>query len=94
MTTNFEPEAIFESSGTTGSNTSRHFVKELAIYRESYLKAFIRFYGDPRNWCIVGLLPGYLERGNSSLVNMVNELIRESEHRLSGFYLNDLDKLY
>lgn len=93
-TTAFEPEIVFESSGTTGKNTSRHFVKSASLYQKSFLKAFHLFYGNPADWCILGLLPGYLERENSSLVTMVHELIKRSNHPGSGFYLHDHDKLY
>lgn len=93
-TTEFEPENIFESSGTTGENTSRHYVKSNAVYRESFLKGFTHFYGRPQEWCILGLLPGYLERSNSSLVYMVNELKDISAKDCSGFYLYDHEKLY
>ncbi len=93
-TTEFEPENIFESSGTTGKNTSRHYVKNNAVYKESFLKGFKHFYGNPQQWCILGLLPGYLERSNSSLVYMVNELVAMSGKDCSGFYLYDHDKLY
>ena len=79
VTTTFEPEIIFESSGTTGENTSRHLVKSLSLYKKSFTKAFNLFYGNPKTWCILGLLPGYLERENSSLVAMVNDLIGKSE---------------
>jgi hypothetical protein len=89
----FNEEVIFESSGTTGSSVSRHFIKDLNIYRQSFRQAFTLFYGDPRSYCILGLLPSYLERGHSSLVYMVDHLIRESGHPLSGFYLYDHEKL-
>lgn len=93
-TTTFEPDIIFESSGTTGDTTSRHFVKSLSLYNRSFLKAFQLFYGSVSNFCILGLLPGYLERENSSLVTMVSELIKRSNHPHSDFYLHDHDKLY
>ena len=89
----FETDTIFESSGTTQSITSRHFVKDISLYTESFLRAFRLFYGSPSDWCIIGLLPSYLERAHSSLVFMVHELIRQSEHPESGFYLHDFDKL-
>ena len=94
MSTSFEPELTFESSGTTGDLTSRHFIKSAAIYRESFLRAFRLFFRKPDMWCIMGLLPGYLERENSSLVYMVNELIARSGSNYSGFYLRDHAKLY
>ena len=93
-TTNFEPETVFVSSGTTGANTSRHLVKEKAIYEESFNRGFRKFYGDPSAWCILGLLPNYLERENSSLVYMVNDLIKKSRNSNSGFYLDNIEKLY
>jgi len=92
-TTAFDPELIFESSGSTGSVNSRHFIKDSGIYEESFLKAFDIFYGNPANYCIIGLLPSYLERQNASLVWMVNELIKRSGHPQSGFYLYDHEKL-
>ena len=85
----FTPEAIFKSSGTTGSTTSRHFVKDLSVYEESFLTCFEQFYGKPEELCILGLLPSYLERGESSLVYMVNKLIEKSGHPQNGFYLYD-----
>jgi len=94
VTTIFEPEITFESSGTTGENTSRHFVKDFSLYSKSFSKGFNIFYGDPSEWCVLGLLPGYLERQNSSLVAMVNELIQKSDNSYSGFYLHDHEKLY
>lgn len=93
-TTEFEPEIIFESSGTTGENTSRHFIKSLELYQKSFSETFKLFYGNPDDWCILGLLPGYLERKNSSLIAMVHELIKKSKNPFSGFYLHNYDKLY
>jgi hypothetical protein len=94
QSTGFTPELIFESSGTTQTVNSRHLVKDAGIYRESFVKAFEHFYGNPGRYCILGLLPSYLERKNSSLVMMVDELINMSGHNDSGFYLYDHDKLY
>ena len=90
----FDPEIIFESSGTSGQTPSRHLVRDLNLYRESFVKGFEFFYGEPRQYCILGLLPAYLERTGSSLVYMVNELIRLSGHPDSGFYLYDFEKLH
>lgn len=89
----FNAEKTFESSGTTHSVNSRHHIKDVSIYIESFTKAFENIYGDVAQWCILGLLPSYLEKGNSSLVYMVENLITKSPHPLSGFYLDDFDKL-
>jgi hypothetical protein len=93
-TTDFEPEALFESSGTTQSINSRHYIKDLSLYRKSFMTAFRQFYGPVEDWCIIGLLPSYLERKHSSLVVMVDELIRRSKHPASGFYLYEHEKLH
>jgi len=86
-------ETIFTSSGTTGSITSKHWVADLTLYRKSFLDGFQRFYGDPSQLVILALLPSYLEREGSSLVYMVDQLIKETNNVHSGFYLNDLDTL-
>ncbi len=93
ITGSFAPETVFESSGTTQTGNSRHIIKSLDLYHESFLKGFELFYGDISQWCILGLLPSYLERQNSSLVVMVDELIKRSNHSRSGFYLYDHDAL-
>jgi hypothetical protein len=93
-TGSFTPQVIFESSGTTQTINSRHLVKEVSLYKESFTKGFAQFYGDVHDWCIIGLLPSYLERSGSSLVMMVDELIRDSKHLQSGFYLYDFDALH
>lgn len=83
----------FESSGTTQTQNSRHWVRDLDIYRQSFNKAFELFYGPVTDWCILALLPAYLERRHSSLVMMADELIRDSTHPQSGFYLYDHERL-
>jgi hypothetical protein len=89
----FTPEMTFESSGTMGVISSRHAVKDLSLYRDSFLHGFRKFYGEPSAWCIIGLLPSYLERQQSSLVLMVDELVQLSGHPQSGFYLYDHERL-
>jgi len=89
----FHPEIIFESSGTTGHTAARHYVKQLGIYRESFVKGFEFFYGPIRDYCILGLLPAYLERTGSSLVYMVQEWMRISNQPENGFYLYEFEKL-
>lgn len=92
-TTAFEAPVVFESSGTTGTVNSRHFIKDIRMYEESFLQGFDKLYGSLKDWCIIGLLPSYLERQNSSLVYMVNELVNKSGHPDSGFYLHEYEKL-
>ncbi len=87
------PEKIFTSSGTTGSGTSRHYVTDISWYMESFTRTFQYFYGNPGQYCILALLPSYLEREGSSLIYMMDYLIRISKNPDSGFYLDKLDIL-
>jgi hypothetical protein len=89
----WESELVFESSGTTGLATSKHYLREAALYKKSFRKGFEYFYGPVQKYCVLGLLPSYLERQHSSLVYMADDMIRNSGHPLSGFYLDEHEKL-
>ncbi len=91
--TQFVPATIFESSGTTQTINSKHLVKDIGLYEKSFSTTFNLFYGNADEYCIIALLPSYLERKNSSLVMMADKLITSSNHPQSGFYLNELEKL-
>lgn len=82
------PIHVFESSGTTGQQTSRHFIADLAFYEALSHKIFEQFYGPLTDYHILALLPSYLERNNSSLVYMVQHFISRSFSTASGFYLD------
>jgi hypothetical protein len=84
---------VFSSSGTTGSIPSKHYVRDLALYEESFISSFRFFYGDPGNYRFLALLPGYLEREGSSLVYMMDYLVRITKGNGSGFYLHDFQSL-
>ena len=88
-----KPILTFESSGTTGTNTSRHLIGSDWIYKKSILEGFEKFYGSPKNWSFLALLPSYLERSNSSLVYMLKVLMEASGHSQNGFYLNNQQEL-
>ncbi|WP_324025116.1 acyl transferase [Maribacter sp. BPC-D8] len=94
LSTTDTPEITFTSSGTTGSETSKHFVTDLSLYEQSYLKAFNHFYGDITDYCVLALLPSYLERTGSSLIYMADDLIKKSNHPESGFFLNEYEQLH
>jgi phenylacetate-coenzyme A ligase PaaK-like adenylate-forming protein len=87
-----ETQTIFTSSGTTAMITSKHYVTNLPLYEKSFFKAFQQFYGSPKDWTILALLPSYLEREGSSLIYMVQSLIEKS-NASSGFYLHNYDAL-
>jgi len=84
---------FFESSGTTQTQNSRHWVSDMNLYRQSFITGFERFYGQADEWCILALLPAYLERQHSSLVMMAEELIQMTQHPKSGFYLYNHQEL-
>lgn len=88
------PHLVFESSGTTTTINSKHFVQDEQIYVQSFTQAFELFYGRISDYCILGLLPSYLERNNSSLVYMVNNFIATSNHKKSNFYLHNFSELH
>ena len=90
---NERPATVFTSSGTTGSQTSRHYVKDLAVYQQSFRQGFADFYGNIEEYTVLALLPSYLERTGSSLITMVADLIERSGSADSGFYLNEYDLL-
>ncbi len=83
---------IFTSSGTTGT-ISKHQITDLSYYEESYRKGFEYFYGNIEDYTILALLPNYLERTGSSLIYMVDDLIKKSNKKESGFYLDDFYSL-
>ena len=85
------PQVVFTSSATTGMSFSRHLVADTSIYERDFTEGFRLFYGDIKQWSVYGLLPNYLERTGSSLVYMVDSLIRQAGS--GGFYLHNYEKL-
>ena len=88
------PEIVFSSSGTTGMIQSKHLVTDLKIYRDSFNLAFQQFYGNVSDTCLLALLPSYLEREGSSLIYMVDELLAQSQHPSSGYFLHNHEELF
>jgi len=93
-TTAFKEMLVFESSGTTGSVSSRHFLKNQSIYENSFLNGFEQFYGPAHQYCFLAVLPSYLESGSSSLVYMTKKLMEKSAHPMNGFFLEDFENLH
>ncbi len=83
----------FASSGTTGANTSKHFIADFNLYEKSFTKGFEYFFGNPENYIILALLPNYLEQPHSSLIYMMKSLIEQTKSPYSGFYLDNLEDL-
>lgn len=85
----WKSQHIFRSSGTTDQNKSKHYIKNLDLYRESFINGFTYFFGNPKDYNFVGLLPSYLERNDASLVYMVNGLMEKSNQKEKYFYMHD-----
>ncbi len=84
---------VFESSGTTGENNSKHYIADTSLYQLSLMAGFSQFYGSPAQYAILALLPSYLERKNASLVYMAKELMNASSNENNGFFINEWDTL-
>ncbi|HWA35598.1 MAG TPA: hypothetical protein VG737_15760, partial [Cyclobacteriaceae bacterium] len=89
----WKPEIVFTSSGTSGSEISRHEVPSLGFYLRHSQRIFEEQFGKLNEFHVLCLLPSYLERTGSSLVAMASHFIKESNSEYSGFYLRDHDKL-
>lgn len=87
-------QAVFSSSQTTGSVPSRHSVADLSLYDRSLSEGFRLFYGHPKEYAILALLPTYLERPDASLVYMVRQLMEQSGHPLNGFFIHETEELH
>ncbi|NIF04171.1 acyl transferase [Chryseobacterium sp. Tr-659] len=84
---NVTADLFFQSSGTTQMNLSKHFIADPGLYEESIYKSFEQFIGKPEEFVFLGLLPSYLERQNSSLVYMVDYLMKKSDKPENGYFL-------
>lgn len=89
----FEPEVIYSSSGTTGALTSKHYVRTKMWYLEVCRRAFEQSYGSLKEFRVLALLPSYLERNGSSLIDMVSYFIEQSDQKEGGFFLNNHTQL-
>lgn len=92
-------ETIFESSGTTGTQNSKHYLLDGNFYQNVAKTIFEANYGKLTDYHFFALLPSYMERGNSSLVYMVKSFIEstkkanEQAENFSGFYLKHTQEL-
>ena len=84
---NINHEIIFESSGT-GGLISKHFIKDLELYNKSIEECFKNFYGEISDYVIIGVTPSVESKNNSSLIYMINQLIKKSNKKESQFLMN------
>lgn len=93
VSSDYPEEVVFESSGTTGTETSKHYIINASVYEQSFTRSLQLFYGDLSQYVIFALLPSYLERQNSSLIYMVERMLLKSNRAFGGFYLDEMTKL-
>lgn len=93
MTGDEKYQKEFISSGTTSDQKSRHFVSDIKLYENVFYDIFNRFYGKPDDYTILALLPSYMEREGSSIIYMMEKIIKRAAGD-SGFYLNDFENLH
>lgn len=91
---NMNTDLYFQSSGTTQMNLSKHFIADENIYQESIYKSFDKFIGKPEDFIFLGLLPSYLEKQNSSLIYMVDYLMKKSDQPENGYFLYNHQDLF
>ncbi|MCD1116193.1 LuxE/PaaK family acyltransferase [Chryseobacterium turcicum] len=91
---NISTDLFFQSSGTTQMNLSKHFIADENIYQESIYKSFEQFIGKPEDFIFLGLLPSYLEKQNSSLIYMVDYLMKKSGRPENGYFLYNHEDLF
>ena len=93
-TGDFNEVVVFESSGTVSEYASKHYVKDLELYKTSFLKSFEHFYGALQNYQILPLLPSYLERSGSSLIYMIDTMMQCSGQTDCSYYLYNHEDLF
>ena len=90
---NVTSDLFFQSSGTTQMNLSKHYIADQNIYQESIYKSFEQFIGKPEDFIFLGLLPSYLEKQHSSLIYMVDYLMKKSGKPENGYFLYNHSEL-
>ncbi len=91
---NAEAENYFQSSGTTQMNRSKHYIADFSLYEESIYKSFEQFIGKPEDYIFLGLLPNYSENPHSSLIYMIDFLIKKSNKPENGYFLYNHQELF
>ncbi|KIA88099.1 LuxE/PaaK family acyltransferase [Kaistella jeonii] len=91
---NKKTDLYFQSSGTTQMNLSKHWIADEKLYQESIQKSFEQFIGKTEDYIFLGLLPSYLEKQNSSLIYMVDFLMKKSGKAENGYFLYNHAELF
>ena len=88
-----EPKGFFMSSGTNSTSRSKHWIRDYSTYERSFSLCFEQFFGKTEQLCFLAILPNYQEQSNSSLIYMIDHLIKTSQQKDSGFYPYAIDQV-
>lgn len=91
---NSKANNFFQSSGTTQMNRSKHYIADFSLYEESIYRSFEEFIGKPEDYIFLGLLPNYSENPHSSLIHMVDFLMKKSAKPENGYFLYNHHELF
>lgn len=85
--------SYFQSSGTTQMTRSKHYIADFDLYEASIYASFSQFIGKPEDYIFLGLLPNYSENPHSSLIYMVDYLMKKSGKAENGYFLYNHQEL-
>ena len=91
---NSTAENYFQSSGTTQMTRSKHYIADFGLYEQSIYQSFAQFIGKPEDYIFLGLLPNYSENPHSSLIYMVDFLMKKSDKPENGYFLSNHQELF
>jgi phenylacetate-coenzyme A ligase PaaK-like adenylate-forming protein len=77
---------LFESSGTTGVERSKHLVYDSDWYVQRSIQLFEHAYGKLEEWNIIPIVASYKDNPHSSLLYMLNEFIKKSKYKNTHFF--------
>ncbi len=93
-TENWDEEYSFGSSGTTGTERSIHLIQSLDFYHKIAQKCFEYHFDNLKEFEFLALLPNYIERPDSSLIEMVRFFVKNSnQFGQEVFFSNEFQKL-
>ena len=73
---------------------SKHYIADFGLYEQSIYKSFAQFIGKPEEYIFLGLLPNYSENSHSSLIYMVDFLMKKSGKPDNGYFLYNHAELF
>lgn len=79
-----KPDLTFRSSGTGSMSRSVHYISDAALYINAIEREFYKYFSK-NEYAILSYTPGYMDNPDSSLVWMIDHLIKSDLSGLSRF---------